>query len=384
MKKYYKIVLIIGLVSGIVLRYSYAQEEPPNDPILLEAIETVKNFLGNPNITPLFVRDYETEEWELEGVGKFFEFEAPGYEKIVVRVDRSPMEVVWWRKDSSWLQSVDRSQQRFTVEQMVQIATQYAQAHWPHWNKYPQKMIKWSWDKWYEWNQDIYDVKPIADFLHVYFIPYFVNSSEIKIPFFPALCTVGVEPYKGTIISFYWRQGATMTLSQDQLNPTVPPSQAEAEGEMALFNYYDRLSVLMGFGSIKGVVTVDIVMDPTRNITITDDSWWPKRLAIIATKTGEVRLVYIFDEVLIKDSATGEVVQKRWAVMDAHTKEIVFDMALSSLSKLSPQAQRRLMFNIVMEIGSRLVLFVGFMLFAIVIITSLIRRKRRPSNKHWC
>lgn len=369
--------LVIGMIVGLVgiLSHIHAQWGPPNDPTLLEAIETVKNFLGDPNVTPLFEDEKESREEEMIGPGKFFVFRAPGYTKITVQVDTVPMQIVSWLKDDNWLLSLDRAKPLLSIEQMLQIATHYAQTHWPHWNEFPQKMILYRQHNFWTTDPNTGE-QIITKCLAVSFRPYFVNSSGTKIPFLPRVCSMVVEPYEGAIVYFFWSNGPKMTLTSDQLNPTIPPSQAEVEGEKALFNYYNQMFISKGFGSIEGAVTIDIVMDPNRDVCGSDDTWWPERLCIGATKTGDLRLMYVFDEVLIRDAVTGEEIQHRFVCMDAHTKEVLVDMGLSGFSELSPQAKKRLILNTAIGIGIRLSFIAGFILLSTLLVILILSRKR--------
>lgn len=132
MKKLYQFLLIVGLMAIKASWHSSAQEGPPNanDPILLEAIETVREFLGDPNVTPLFVRDKEYRLGEsITGPCKLFEFEAPGYLVITVQVDTTPMQIVEWLRNDTWILSLDKTKISLNKEQMVKIATQYVQAY---------------------------------------------------------------------------------------------------------------------------------------------------------------------------------------------------------------------------------------------------------------
>lgn len=209
----------------------------------------------------------------------------------------------------------------------------------------------------------------MVECLTVYFIPYFVNSSGTKIPFLPAFCCVRVEPYEGTVGYFYWRKRASMTLTQNQLNPTIPPSQAEAIGEKVFFDYLNQK-----FGPIEGVLTVDAVIDPTQGIICEDDSWWPERLAIGIAKTGELKLMYLL-EAIIRDATTGEEVGYWMFSIDAHTGEILFDEPCGGSWELLPRVKKRFIINIIARFCYWLAFIIGFILLSIFIITSFIRKR---------
>jgi len=379
MKRFCRFAVIICLLVAGTFRPSFAQEEgPPNDPVLQEAIQTVQNFLGDTSIIPVYRFEKDNSDMFLRGPGHFFEFEAPGYKFIGVRIDERPMRVVYWSKDQEvWIPSVDRSRPPLSVEQMVQIAKQYAQQHWPHWNEFPLKMIQYTTDRIARWNEVTleYD-KDEVYCLAVKFTPYFVNSSGIKIPYLAAGCRVVIEPYEGSIVAFHWLSNVPMTLSQEQLNPTIPPSQAEVIGEQAFFNYYKERAYREGGIDIDGLLTVDIQMDPSRNITIYDDSWWPERLAIGVTFEGVVKLVYIFDKVLLKNASTGEVLMKFVVAMDAHTGEIVWVEG-----PVSPEASHQLQGRFPTNLVSGVFLYLVFVIGLFIVASLLTFRKWRSWKK---
>jgi hypothetical protein len=368
MKRFFKFAVIFCLLVAGTFRPSFAQEEgPPNDPVLQEAIQAVQNFLGDTSIIPVYRFEKDNSNMLLRGPGHFFVFEVPGYDFITIRIDERPMRVVYWSKDEEiWIPSVDRSRLPLSVEQMVQIAKQYAQQHWPYWNEFPLKMIQYTTDRRARWNEVTleYD-KDEVYCLAVRFTPYFVNSSGIKIPYLAAHCFVVVEPYEGSIVDFGWSYNGPITLSQEQLDPTIPPSQAEVIGEQAFFNYYKEKAYKEGGVDIDGLLTVDIQMDPFRNITIYGDSWWPERLAIGVTFERVVKLVYIFDKVLLKNASTGEVLMKFFVAMDAHTGEIVWVEAPMSLEAL-PQIHGQFPNNLVSGVFLLILIIVLFIAVSLV------------------
>lgn len=302
------IILSLLIVNGLVAQ--------TDEQLLQEAIQVVRNFVGDQSFTPLFTDD-ESRIAFFEGPFRKFRFSwIPGYYYIKVRVSPSPMSVVSWSKtDETWLPYVNTSLPEKNNDELLTIARIYASQHFPGWQDFPYwqgKILGRIKDSGYG--------KVVRSRI-ITFMPYFMNSNGEKIVYAPAGCTISIEPYEGRIISFSWEYNLKMTLKSNQLNPTLTPSEAEAIAEQEVREWIAQILAQAGYSIPSNVVFEATLSDPSDP----DQGWWgDSRLVIGATETSGLRLAYRVDKIQAKDANTGEVLEEWfYALIDAHTGELL-------------------------------------------------------------
>lgn len=300
-------------LSLLIINGLFAQTE---EQLLQEAIQVVRDFVGDQSLTPLFTDD-ENRISFFEGPYREFRFGwVPGFYYIYVRVSPSPMFVVGWGKaDEAWLPYVNTNLPEKSDNELLALAQNYASQHFPGWQDFPHwqgKIMGRIKDSGYG--------KTVRSRI-ITFCPYFVNDYGDKIVFAPAGCSVRIEPYEGNIIAFHWLYNLRMTLSRSQLNPTLTPLEAEAIAEQKVRDWVAQILAEEGYSIPSGVVFEATLSDPNDP----DQGWWgDSRLVIGATETSGLRLAYRVDKIQAKDANAGEVLdQWIYALIDAHTGEVL-------------------------------------------------------------
>ncbi|MFA0758122.1 MAG: hypothetical protein PVTTEEND_000735 [Candidatus Fervidibacter sp.] len=318
-------------------------------PELEQAIQVVRNWLGDPN-APVRFKWADDVPLGLEGPTNEYEFRAPGY--IGISVDLNTMTVVDWVKEhvpSAGLPLL-------SDEQIKNIAFNYARANFPYFNEFPY------------WETDIFKFgSPLAEERGilksiVWVLPYFINAQGQKIPCLVTGCRVNVDPYTGEVYGFGYKY-IPMTLTN--LTPNFSADEAKARIEQAFRN--------LGAAQVVAVMSVpeDIFLDAVDG------------LVIGATQTSGLRLAYVFDKV-ITTGAPGHEDEfgdtdhpALWrAAIDAHTGELFYrEYWMGSTDEKDKQILRSnrpfLPFNIAREnttlLLSALGLIVLGMLLALVV-----------------
>jgi hypothetical protein len=287
-----------------------------DEQLLQEAIQVVRDFVGDQSLTPLFTGE-ENRIFFFEGPHRIFEFFwIPGYSYIKVRVNPMPVSIVRWSKtEDTWLPYVNTNLPEKNDKELLTLAQNYAILNFPGWNDFP------------FWQSKIVGrIKEsgygkIVRIRIIWFQPYFVNDNGDKIIFVPAACTVCIEPYEGHIVSFSWAYNLKMTLPRSQLNPTISPLEAEAIAEQKVREWVAQQLAKAGYSIPNDVVFEATLSDPNDP----DQGWWgDSRLVIGATETSGLRLAYRIDKIQAKNVNTGEILDEWiYALIDAHTGEIL-------------------------------------------------------------
>lgn len=313
MKQALTFVLSLLLIGGL-----FAQND---EQLLQEAIQVVRDFVGDQSLTPLFTDD-ESRISLFEGPCRKFRFSwVPGYYYLKVRVSPLPMFVVSWSKtNEAWLPYVNTNLPEKSDSELLALARNYATQNFPGWQDFP------------HWQGVIYGRiknsgygKTVRTRL-VSFSPYFVNDNGEKVLFAPAGCNVQIEPYEGSVISFRWCYNLKMNLPSSQLNPTLTPLEAEAIAEQKVHDWVAQILAQEGYSIPNNIVFEAILSDPNApDQGLLGDS----RLIIGATETSGLRLAYRIDKIQAKDVDTGEVLGELvYAIIDAHTGELLVNPSI--------------------------------------------------------
>lgn len=363
MKQALTITLSLLIIGGLVAQ--------TDEQLLQEAIQVVRNFVGNQSLTPLFTDD-ERQISFFEGPYREFRFSwVPGYYYIRVRVSPPPMFVVSWCKtDETWLPYVNTDLPEKSDKELLTLAQNYVSQHHPGWKDFP------------HWQDRIMGRlkssgygKTVRSRL-IAFCPYFVNDNGEKIIFAPAGCSIQIEPYEGNIISFRWHYNLKMTLSRSQLNPTLTPLEAEVIAEQKVHDWVAQQLAQGGYSIPSNVVFEATLSDPNDP----DQGWWgDTRLVLGATETSGLRLAYRIDKIQAKNSDTGEVLEKWvYALIDAHTGELlVTPERLTGLPDRSLTATSQHPFVFAIRSFGKWALALGATLFSVFLIILLFRRAKR-------
>jgi hypothetical protein len=329
------LILIASLLIAVLLiggKLNSQTNKQVDKQLLQEAIKLIRNFVGDQSLKPLFGGE-DKEVWFFEGPCRVFEFGwIPGYRSIEVRVSPLPVSIVYWSKtDDTWLPYVNTNLPEKNDDELLTIAQNYASKNFPGWEDFP------------HWQGIIYGKfkhsgygKTVRSRL-ICFYPYFVNDRGDKIIFAPAGCSIRVEPHEGRVLSFSWHYNLKMTLSNDQLIPTISPSEAKAISERKIREWVmQRVTeeikeaereghpipkdvILKGMEKIKKIEIEAMLCDPEEPY----QKWWGNlRLIIGATATSGLRLAYLID-IRVKDPETDEVRKWKGLLIDAHTGQIL-------------------------------------------------------------
>ncbi len=364
-KEVWVILLVLLFVGG----FSAQTEEQ----LLQEAIQVIRNFVGDQSLTPLFTGE-ESRCW-FEGPYRIFRFSwVPGYYYIKVRVAPSPICVSSWCKtDETWLPYVNTDLPEMSDDELLALARDYASQHFPGWNDFPYWQGKIAARIKASGYGKTVRVRIVA------FHPYFVNDKGDKIMFTPASISIGIEPHRGNVISFSWHYNLKMTLSKNQINPTLSPLEAEAIAEEKVRDWVAQQLAEVGYSIPNNIVFEAILSDPNDP----DQGWWgDSRLVLGATETSGLRLAYRIDKIQAKDVNTGEVLEEWfYAVIDAHTGEVlVYPERLSGLPESNNLSIERLSLTSIIYrfkvwifvLGT----FLGFVFFSVL----LYRRTKRSNH----
>lgn len=275
-----------------------------------QAIQVIRDFLGDPTITPRFLhKDYGAG---LAGPNNCFIFSAPGYESIHVDIDK--MRIVYWsRDDNEWVMAARTDLPMKSEQEIITIARQYAQQQVPQlFREFPNleleiKQRKALAVRFVDGEAQI--LKEAIQYI-VGYQPYFLNSSGKKIIYAPAGCSVSVEPYEGRIVHFGYRY---MPMTLTDLTPNFSEAEAKTRIEQAFLN----------LGATKAVAVMSSPDEPYNK--------WVDGLIIGATQTSGLRLAYLFDYVITigapgheEEFGTEEDPVTWRAAIDAHTGELFF------------------------------------------------------------
>ena len=358
------LVIALSLIAAGILN---AQTD---EQLLQDAIQAIRNFLGDQSITPLFTSEDKRVEL-FEGPFREFDFDwVPGYYGIKVRVSPPPIVVVGWMKtNDAWLPHVNTNLPEKSDDELLTLARNYASQNFPGWQDFPNwqgKIMARIKDSGYG--------KTVRS-RSIAFAPYFVNSDGEKIMFEPAGCNVGIEPHEGNIISFRWWYNLKMTLPSDRLNTTLSPLEAEAIAEIAVRNWVAQQLAEEGYSIPNNIVFEATLADPKDP----DQGWWgDSRLVVGATETSGLRLAYRIDKIEAKDANTGKVLEKWiYAYIDAHTGELLITPRKLCLldHSLEMTGQRLPAFE--MRSFYRWVPALGVILVSVFLIILLVHRAKR-------
>lgn len=341
-----------------------------DEQLLQEAIQVVRDFVGDQSLTPLFIGE-ENRIFFFEGLHRIFEFSwIPGYSYIKVRVNPMPVSIVRWSKtEDTWLPYVNTNLPEKNDKELLTLAQNYAISNFPGWNDFP------FWQSKIAGRIKESGYGKIVRTRIIWFQPYFVNDNCDKIIFAPAACTVCIEPYEGHIISFSWAYNLKMTLPRSQLNPTISPLEAEAIAEQKVREWVAQQLAEAGYSMPSNVVfeaTLSDSNDP-------DQEWWgDSRLVIGATETSGLRLAYRIDKIQAKNVNTGEILDEWiYALVDAHTGEILrYPDRVAALPE-SPLMSRHsfILSNHFLVAGISIIITIT--LLAILCVLLYVRRKER-------
>lgn len=275
------------------------------DPVLEKAIQVVRDWLGDPQAEVLYERSEQTP-LDLEGPQNHFIFNTDRYR---VEVDVDTMEVTgWWLRLETYAESAQIDRPMLSIDQIKNIALNYARQHFPHWNEFPY----WEFGFVYPLTATNWDNTKEALIYIVSLGPYFINDAGQKIPVLTTGIGVSVDPYSGEVVGFSYSH-MPMTLT------SLTPSFSAEEAKVIIEEAFRKL----GAARVKAVMSAD-----------SEDSIYsdvPDGLVIGATQTSELRLAYAFDYVETVGAPGYEDVfgDGSWTVcfraaIDAHTGELFY------------------------------------------------------------
>lgn len=285
-----------------------------DEQLLQDAIQVVRDFVGDQSLTPLFTDEANRVSF-FEGPYRNFRFGwVPGYDYIKVRVNPSPMYVCSWCKaDEAWLPYVNTNLPEKSDNELLTLARNYASQNFPGWNDFPY------------WQSRLMGILKISGYNKIVrcrliaFKPYFYFNGN-KIFFEPASIGIQIEPYQGNIISFHWHYNLKMTLPSNLLKPTLSPSEAESIAEQKVRDWVAQMLAEEGYSIPDNVIFEATLSDPNDP----DRDWMgDSRLILGATENSGLRLAYRIDKIQAKDAITGEVEEFIYALIDAHTGELL-------------------------------------------------------------
>ncbi len=276
---------------GLFCSITFAQS-----PELEQAIQVVRNWLGDPN-APVQFRFAEDYNVDLGGPENNFVFKTPGYRQIVV--DLNTMTVVGWLRDYE----PQPGPSLLSDEQVKNIALNYARKHCPYFDTFEHYEIKL-----YKYRNVMN--KNILDYV-VTISPFFINNQGQKIPCLAIGCGVHIDPYTGKIYGFGYRY---LPMTVTNLTPSFSADEAKEKIEQAFRN----------LGAAQAVAVMSDPSDPIFKAA-------PDGLVLGATQTSGMRLAYAFDYVVTVGSPGHEDEfgdaehPAMWrAAIDAHTGELFY------------------------------------------------------------
>ncbi len=275
----------------------YAVATCQTDPLLYQSIQVVRDWLNNPGAEVRFMFK-RNKSLHLFGPQNEFVFWYEPYE-IVVNIDK--MKVTEWSISISWWEEQARTDlPKKSEAEIIQIARNYANQYFPHFNEFSEWEITMMPD--YVATQQIQEV---IEYI-VSFIPYVTNEFNIRIPVLTTLCSVGVDPYEGKVISFYQRH---MPMTLTNLIPNFSVEEAKSKMEQAFLN----------LGAAQATAWI-----PATN----EDYLFG--LVIGATQTNGLRLAYSGGVEAVgapgyeEEFGTSEEPSVWFAAIDAHTGELIY------------------------------------------------------------
>lgn len=276
-------------------------------PILDQAIQVVRNWLGDPQAEVYFVHDVTTVE-DLFGSRNEYVFNTKDY---IFSVNIDTMKITSWSPNlTHYMKIVQTDLPLLNDDQLKEIAITYAKQHFLHWNEYP----NWEVVSVFKARLRDLDGKKIAWFCSIEVRPYFLNEQGMKIPFLATRCDVRIDPYSGNVVGFGYDY-TPMTVTD--LKPAFSSEEAKRRVEQAFLN----------MGAAQASAVWSATGFPYEDL--------PDGLVLGATQTSGLRLAYAFDYVLTvgtpeteDEFGTPQMPAKFRAAIDAHTGELFFYEAL--------------------------------------------------------
>lgn len=276
-------------------------------PILDQAVQVVRNWLGDPQAEVYFVHDITTTE-DLFGPRNEYVFDTKNY---ILSVNIDTMQIVSWSPNlMHYMEIVRTDLPLLNDDQLKDIAITYARQHFPYWNEYP----NWEVVSIFKARLRDPDEQKIAWFCAVEVRPYFLNEQKVKIPFLATNCDIRIDPYSGNVIGFGYNY-TPMTITN--LIPAFSPEEAKGRVEQAFLN----------MGAAQASAVWSATGFPYEDL--------PDGLVLGATQTSGLRLAYAFDYVLTvgtpeteDEFGTLQMPARFRAAIDAHTGKLFFYEAL--------------------------------------------------------
>ncbi len=281
-------------------------QQDPEWEKLQQAIQVVRNWLGDPNAKVRFYHDWKYIDYS----GPQNEFVFSVYKDegaFTVDVDLKTMKVTGWcfhNWDDAYIGKVE-GLPTLPEDQIRNIAINYVQQHFPHFNEFDNWEIEVR-----LWHIDILELHPEIKRASVFFNPYYINENGLKIRILPVFCGVAIDPYAGRVVGFSYRYRPIPSLD---LTPKLTADEARLKVEQAVKE--------------KGAPNVNVTSEPGFP--------WPDGLVIIATREGDIRLAYAFNAVYTwgaprwGSSSDDPLV---WhAAIDAHTGELLYFVPFGSM-----------------------------------------------------
>jgi len=288
----------IGILLMVVCSIAFTQS-----PILDQAIQVVRNWLGDPQAEVYFSYADEAAE-DLSGPRNEYVFDTTNY---IISVNINTMKVVSWTPNLiHYMEIVQSDRSLLSDEQLKNIALFYASQYFPHWNEYP----NWEVISIFKAKFKSLDRKKEAWFCAISLRPYFINDLGTKIPFLATCCDVRIDPYSGNVVGFGYDY---MPMTITNLRPAFSPEDAKRRVEQAFLN----------MGAAQASAIWSATGFPYEDL--------PDGLVLGATQTSGLRLAYAFDYVLTVGTSetedqfgTLQMPGRFRAAIDAHTGELFF------------------------------------------------------------
>ncbi len=304
-------------IAVMLVIYLWATAMGQTDQVLQQAIQVVRDWLNNPQAEVEFMF-HRNRSSELEGPVNDFHFETPyDIHEIIVNLDK--MKVIGWDATFNWAKEARTDLPIKNEAEIIQIARNYIQQHFPHFYKFS------------EWKIDIelFDLseifnKRVIEYI-VSFSPIVTNEAGTKIPVLTTMCAVDIDPYEGRVIGYFERH---MPMTITNLTPNFSPEEAKRRIEEAFLN--------LGAAQASATMSLDIGL--------------LNGLVIGATQTSGLRLAYLFDSIVTvgkpgyeEEFGTEEEPQEWRAAIDAHTGELFYRVPI--LGSMDEKAKERLLYG---------------------------------------
>ncbi len=288
------------------------------DPLLEQAIQVVRDWVGDPQAEVVY-RGSQDYSFDLEGPTNCFFFRTGNYE---ITVDLDTMKVVdWGLLPDAYVNSAQTDQPMLTEDEIKNIALNYAQRHFPHWDEFPY----WEFVSVEKFRVTNWDDSKEAWVYIIQLSPYFINDAGQKIPVLTTMIGVSVDPYSGNVKGFSCRH---MPITLTSLNPSFSAEEAKTKIEQA-------------FKQLGAAEATAVMSSP-------DDPYYfmPDGLVIGATQQSGLRLAYAFDYVVTvgapgyEDEFGDSTSPAYWrAAIDAHTGELFYRQYYLGLSESDKPAE---------------------------------------------